>query len=549
MKPVLTSNNIMMNSIIRNPDLILGANENTDFRFEEKKNRSECPVKHEISITDKELKVTVLPDSTPILFLKLRWNCDFSQVNSVFGDDWERVSATHAPLEWKSVMPYRPLPWFCALRESDNTYCYGVKTGCNSFAFFQVDSNGISLFLNLMSGSHGTIVKEPFVACELVEYSGNEGESVYSSLKTFMRILCDKPILPKTPIFGTNNWYWAYGNISREMVLREADYLAEMTDGVKHKPSLLIDDGWQINRTSGNKYYIGGPFKYANEKFMDMAEVADRIHEKGAKPGIWFRPLLTLGYVPEEAQLGSHDGGLRLDPSHPFVLERVREDAARIRAWGYEIIKHDFSTNDVFCTSPVTVQNITFPMQNTNTVFYDRSKTTAMILKDLYKAIQEGAGDADVIGCSVVGHLSAGIHSIQRVGDDTSGRSFEWTIRNGVHSFMRLPMNNNFFKVDPDCAAFTAKVDEEMNLRFMEMCALTGSITFASVTPGILSAAGMKRINNIFKIADKDECRYGIADFEKCAIPGKLVSNDGEIADFNWSEAYDGSRVNLTWSN
>lgn len=49
-----------------------------------------------------------------------------------------------------------------------------------------------------------------------------------------------------------------------------------------------------------------------------------------------------------------------------------------------------------------------------------------------------------MIGCSVVGHLAAGIHSIVRVGTDTSGRSLEWTIRNGVHSFMRLPMNDTF---------------------------------------------------------------------------------------------------------
>ena len=26
---------------------------------------------------------------------------------------WGRISATHAPVEWRSVMPFRPLPWFC----------------------------------------------------------------------------------------------------------------------------------------------------------------------------------------------------------------------------------------------------------------------------------------------------------------------------------------------------------------------------------------------------------------------------------------------------
>lgn len=104
----------------------------------------------------------------------------------------------------------------------------------------------------------------------------------------------------------------------------------------------MIDDGWQINRTTQPHYYIGGPFDRCNEKFRDMQSLAQSIAQKHVRPGIWFRPLLTLGTLPEEAKLRTYANGMVMDPSHPYTLERVQRDAARLRSWGYEIIKHDF---------------------------------------------------------------------------------------------------------------------------------------------------------------------------------------------------------------
>ncbi len=533
-------------SIMRVPDGVQGALETSQYRFEEKVNRQPSPVPYTFEVTDTGCKVVIHPGSDPVCLLKLRWRGDLSRVEAVMGDDWERVGATYCPLEWRSVMPHRPLPWFCYLRQGDGLACYGVKTGSNCFAFFQVDSHGITLMLNLMSGAKGTHVKESFVACEIVESVSQGNENAFMTAKRFMGMLCENPVMPKSPIFGTNNWYWAYGNISRESVLQETVYLQEMTDGVQNRPSLIIDDGWQINRSASPNAYIGGPFSHSNARFPDMGEMAQRIAESGAKPGLWFRPLQTLGVAPSEAKLYNEVGGFILDPSHPYTLERVREDAARIRDWGYEIIKHDFTTNDIFNTSPCSVHQNLFPMAGTGTVFHDNTRTTAMIIKDLYKAIQAGARDADVIGCSVVGHLSAGIHSIHRVGDDTSGRSFEWTARNGVHSLMRLPMNGTFFQVDPDCAAFTDRVNPDKNLDFMELCALTGVTTLASVTPGSLSDVAMKRINEIYRMADRGNGSGQILDFARCAIPERIGTPEG-IKTFDWSDEYDGSRVQLNW--
>lgn len=531
--------------VLRRPDFVTGADGDSPFRFEERGAQNGCPVEYEYAVQADCARVIVYPGRSPVKYLKLRFQGDLSFVDQVMGDQWERSYGSPAPLEWRSVKADRILPWFCYLIGDGQVACYGVKTGANCFAFWQADTHGITLFLNLMCGNEGTSLKEPIVAAEVVQNTG-EREEVYQAACRFAARMCGHPKCPGTPVFGVNNWYWAYGRISEESVLRETDYLCEMTEGTKHSPYMIIDDGWQLNRTYGPGAYIGGPWM-PNDRFPDMKRLTSAIHERGVKTGIWFRPLLTLGQIPEEAKLTVNAGGQIMDPSHPYTLERVKKDAAQIRSLGFDLIKHDYTCVDIFGSGLSEREHgVTFCREDRS--FYDKSRTTAMIVKDLYCAIQEGAGDDEVIGCNVIGHLSAGIHSIQRVGDDTSGRSFEWTVRNGVNSMMRLPQNGRFFMVDPDCAAFTEKVSAEKNLDFLEMCALTGVTTLASVTPGILNPEQMERIRRIYRIADQGNSRLGIENFEKTALPEIFVSQDGGMRRvFDWESEYHGSRCLLSF--
>jgi len=43
--------------------------------------------------------------------------------------------------------PERVMPWYCLLHVDGETSGMGVKTGARSFAFWQVDADGISLWL------------------------------------------------------------------------------------------------------------------------------------------------------------------------------------------------------------------------------------------------------------------------------------------------------------------------------------------------------------------------------------------------------------------
>ncbi len=534
----------MFVSILKKPDRVMGATQKSFYRFEEK--LSFCDVKYDYKIEKTSAKIIVYPSGEPVRYLKFRFHSDFSQVDKVYGDFWGRSSYL-VPLEWKNVMPERAMPWYCYLFENDKMYCYGVKTGADCFASWYVDPKGITLFLDLSNGSGGTDLKEPLLVCEVVELEGGQNEPTYNVAEKFAKLMCDNPVLPKEPIFGINNWYWAYGDISAETVLKETDYLMEMTKGTKHRPYMIIDDGWQKWRKVEQGAYIGGEWQ-PNEKFGDMKLLVDKIHARGAKAGLWFRPLLTREDIPNEQILTDGFGGKILDPSHPDNLNKIQADVEKIIGWGFDLIKHDFSQIDMFGSwrdSPDI--NDDLKVFSKKREFYDKTKTNATIIKNLYKAIQEGAGDIDVIGCNVFGHLSAGIHSIQRIGNDTSGMSFEITRSDGINSMLRLPQNENFFMADPDCAAFTEMVDADLNLDFLEMCAITGVTTLASVTPKILTDKQMKRINEIFKIADKGEENYGIKNYEKTNCPDTFINQKGEEKAFDWYRGYDGVRVKFDW--
>jgi len=540
-----------MLSLLRQPDAVFGATETTPFRFEEDGIND---VQYEYVVGKDSAKVIVYPSGSPVKYLKLRFCGDLQDVEKVFGDQWERVGhgANFTYIEWKAVMPFRPLPWFCHVMVDKKVDSYGVKTGGDAFVFFQVDNDGITVFVNLCNGNDGTDLQEPILACEIIQREGKVGEDPYFAAQAFAKQLCENPVLPKEPIFGVNNWYWAYGNISHEIVMEETDHLIRLTQGCVHRPYMIIDEGWQIHREMlDTPASNGGPW-IGNSRFPNLKHTVDEIHRKGAKAGIWFRPLLS-SEPPEnpEALLSKESHGYLLDPSHPYTLQYVENVAKTItQEWGFDLLKHDFSVIDSTGRNNFSADYFDHELCKSDRKFFDKTKTTATILKNLCKAIQRGAGNKDVIACNTIGHLTAGIHSVYRTGADTSGRCFEWTRRDGGNSLMRLPLNRALYLTDPDCAPFTERVKFETNLQFLEMCAITGQTVLASIKPGLLNEEQMEKVRQIFLLADRHTPAddYGIVGFDRTSCPERFVSPDGKTEKrFRWSDTYNGSRVVLTW--
>ena len=150
-----------------------------------------------------------------------------------------------------------------------------------------------------------------------------------------------------------------------------------------------------------------------------------------------------------------------LDPSIPEVADAISRDVRRLTNWGFELVKHDFTSYDILARwGPAMGAEMT----NRGWHFSDRSKTTAEIVLALYRTIREAAGDALVIGCNTFGHLGAGLFELQRIGDDVSGRDFNRTRLMGVNTLaFRGPQHGAFFAADADCVPVTPTVDWSKN--------------------------------------------------------------------------------------
>lgn len=523
-------------NIIRTPDDIKIQTEKSPFRFEEKGEKNDTHAEVKCDIVDDVLNINLYPNGDAVKYVRLRFDGDISDVKSILGDSLVRSQTDD--VVWHSFLPHQEMPWYFYTNDGEFLHSYGVKCGCNSFAFWFADAFGITLLLDVRNGSGG-INCEKLLCAQVVCRKGISGENMYKAAHEFCKKMCDKPNLPKTAVYGLNNWYWAYGAIEEKVVLQEAEYLGKLTKGFKNRPFMTIDDGWQIAHAKGK--YNGGPWNLSNENFNSMQATAEKIHGFDCRAGIWVRLLLTMSHLPNEAVYDSpyKPTGIVMDPTHEFSKQKIYDDVKMLSSWGYDMIKHDFSFFDLF---GATLSN---KMPNH---FYDKTKTNAQIVKDFYTLIQQAAGNTLVMGCNTVNHLAAGIHQIQRSGNDTSGRHFEFTRRYGVHSMMRAPQNNAFFKTDPDCAAFTEKVSKKLNFNFLEMAAITGSATFASVTPGILNTAEEKQLQQIFEIADtiKPENYATICDWANTAVPSKF-EYDGKNYNYNWYEDYKGSRNFVSW--
>lgn len=528
----------MFKSIITTPSFVEIQTQNVWKSLQKNSNvfsSKEC----EIMFVDNDGKIDVVLSKTfaPVSRIRVRWNDDFSWVKRVLGDS---AGVEFGDMGWMPVVSEKHWAWYIQCFDGVNVHGYGVMTGCNSFCFWQLDPEGITLTLDVRCGGNGVLLKDRLLCASVVERKGKEGEGAYTSCREFCKVMCPRPNLPKRAIFGLNNWYYAYGNISRESVIKDAQLSARLCPHTKNKPFMLIDDGWQVLHDT----YNGGPFT-PSEKFGNMKELACEMSEIGCEPGIWIRPLLTKENFHESLyhprKLGSN-GGLFLDPSKDEVLEYVAEMVSGISKDGYKMIKYDFTAPDMLTADIYDEIYLKENITDTGWQFDDNSVTNAQIIKRLYKTVQKAAGDTLIMGCNTYNHLSAGIHQIQRSGLDTSGMNWQTTRKMGVNSLaFRLPQNNTFFITDPDCAAITKDVPTEMNLRFFELCAMSSTSLFISITPDLLKEKDEERLINAFKIADSGATIEPLDWFDN-TCPRKYLS-DGKTFTFNWYDMTNGVNV------
>ena len=194
-----------------------------------------------------------------------------------------------------------------------------------------------------------------------------------------------------TPPMGWNSWNVWSGHVSQEKVLNAAEAF------VKHQ---LCDHGWTyVNIDDGWQGIRGGEFNaiMPNKKFPDMAKLADEVHARGLKLGIYSTPWRTsfLGHIGSSAdhkdgtydwvRAGTHTDVFKFKyPKHESWLEEygwlkpvserlkekqrgkiskklrmfgqfsfVSQDVRQWAAWGVDYLKYDWVPVDFEHTAEI----------------------------------------------------------------------------------------------------------------------------------------------------------------------------------------------------
>lgn len=405
----------------------------------------------------------------------LRWTRTAPREELVLGDAWER---SYGDLGWQPLRPERVLPWYWLGRSGEGFRGAGVRVRPGAMCFWTVDSEGYTLWLDVRAGREPVLLGDRQLhAATIVALEADRDLPALEVQRALTAALCDDALAPRRPLVGSNNWYYAYGQgFDLDAVLADAAMIAEAARGHEIAPLCVIDAGW----SKGTSGAPGGPWERGAGTFERMDRVASRIRSEGARPGLWVRPLLTSARsaLTRDEPL---DGEWPMDPSRDDVLEQVRTDIARLAGWGYELIKHDFTSFDMLGHFVPTGD---LGMAAVPWTFADRTRTTAEVIVRLYRTILDAAGDAEILGCNTFGHLAAGLVHAQRTGDDTSGRQWERTRRMGVNTLaFRLAQHQSFFTLDADCVASTPATPWTLNRRFLELVAASGTALFVSVDP------------------------------------------------------------------
>lgn len=480
------------------------------------------------------LAIFLTAQTSKVKWIKLRWNNLSWDKNVRFlGDAWERG---YGDMEWKGMNPNRFMPWYFCAKSEAKSICYGLKVRPSAMCFWQVDSLGMTLFLDVRCGGSGVNLKgrviklADVIACEMRDCTS------FEAMQEFCGQMCEDPILPKYPVYGSNNWYYAYGKSSESEILADCDYILNLTKDIENKPYMVIDDCWQEHHRLNE--YNGGPWTKGNEKFPDMKALADKLVQKGVRPGIWVRLLLNEDENIKNEWRLSHNNCI--DPTNPEALNYIKEDIKRICNWGYTLIKHDFSTFDLFGKWGFQMSPL---VTDDGWHFYDDSLTSAEVVKLLYKAILDASveasnGETLILGCNTIGHLGAGYMHINRTGDDTSGVDWERTRFMGVNTLaFRLPQHGKFYEIDADCVGIDGGISWSMNKQWADVLAQSGTPLFISVRPNILDETEKQELHEILKVASKQEHHVIPVDWEETTCPEHWQDKDHDIdCKYQWFE-------------
>lgn len=449
----------------------------------------------------------------------------------VLNDHWER---TYGDIAWQKPDAKLPLPWYFLARHGSGTGAWGVRTGSAALCSWQLADGMRRLIIDTTSGGVGVQLGARVLdAAEFISVSGRRTESPFELLRIFARTMCTKPRLPAQPVYGINDWYFAYGRNSDALIRQHTEMMAPFADGLANRPFSVIDAGWFMGPDAAPEdCCFGRDMRTPNPRFRDMTALAADIRKLGMRPGLWTRPLCGAHDTAQTLRLpaiANRNDPTRpiLDPTVPENLERIDGYFAQYRRWGFDLVKIDFTTFDI-------LGKWGFEMLRDRELtprgwrMHDVSRTNAEIIGGLYARMRRAAGDTLLIGCNTLSHLSAGVFEINRIGDDTSGKDWERTRKMGVNALaFRGAHHGAFYAADADCVGLTRQVPWDKNRQWMELVARSGTPLFISAQPDAVGAGQRPSIRDSFARAAQSQPLGQPLDWLDHPWPGDWRFGDG----------------------
>ena len=129
--------------------------------------------------------------------VKLRWNYKIPKSARFLGDAWER---TYGDAEWHGMSGNRYLPWYFLAKLSEKVLCFGVKVRPSAMCCWQVDTKGITLFLDVRCGNTGVQLKGRKLCTAQIVCMESEGADTFETAQEFCKKMCTDPIFPEFPV-------------------------------------------------------------------------------------------------------------------------------------------------------------------------------------------------------------------------------------------------------------------------------------------------------------------------------------------------------------
>ncbi|MBW4039842.1 MAG: glycoside hydrolase family 27 protein [Acidobacteria bacterium] len=122
--------------------------------------------------------------------------------------------------------------------------------------------------------------------------------------------------LAATPPMGWNSWNWFAGKVTDKDIRQAADLIASSGMRDAGYTYVNIDDTWEGQRDANGVLHT-------NDKFPDMKALADYVHSKGLKLGIYSSP------------------GVKTCAGYAGSFGHEQQDADLYASWGIDYVKYD----------------------------------------------------------------------------------------------------------------------------------------------------------------------------------------------------------------